>query len=110
MANISEEKRMRIWENCTTVEGYDSSKYRKDTCGAWIAWNNYGKESDYGWEIDHTFPEALGGTDHSDNSRAMHWKNNRSKGDNSPNYIRKVVANGNKNIDDNTAFMCMKIL
>lgn len=98
MANFTDEKIKTVWQSARTIENYDSNKYRQDICGAWIAWDSYGKESTLGWEIDHALPEAKGGTDHTDNLRAMNWQNNRSKGDDFPSYRTTVTADGDKNI------------
>lgn len=54
---------------------------RMDDFGNIIRWEDYGDHtSQYGWEIDHTQPSALGGTDHHSNLRALHYKTNRSLG------------------------------
>lgn len=34
MAIFTDEKIMKVCENAQTVENYDSTKYRKDVCGA----------------------------------------------------------------------------
>ena len=36
MANFSEEKIQKVWEKGQTVENFDSTKYRKDCCDAWM--------------------------------------------------------------------------
>ena len=99
MANFSEEEISAIWKKALVVENVDSNEWRKDACEAWINRNKYGDESLYGWEIDHILPIAKGGTDQTDNLRAFHWKNNRSKGDNFPSYTSAMASNGNKNIE-----------
>lgn len=66
------------------VQGYDPRLYRLDLCGRWIAWREYGQTTQYGWEIDHMRPVALGGSDHLANLQPLHWWNNRSKGDTYP--------------------------
>jgi hypothetical protein len=71
MANFSDDKIKAVWEKAQTIEGYDNTKYRKDTCGAWIVWADYGKKTIYGWEIDHCFPSSKGGTDHTDNLQPL---------------------------------------
>jgi len=71
-----------VWNKGIPVPSYDSSKYRKDKCGAWMDWNKYGdRESDYGWEIDHIIPESQNGSDELDNFQPLQWENNMEKGD-----------------------------
>jgi len=54
---------------------------RIDDFGHMILWSEYGNaQSPYGWEIDHQYPSALGGSDHHTNLRALHCKANRSLG------------------------------
>ncbi len=104
MAKFSEEKIKQIWDNSQKVENEDPNNFRKDPCRAWIKWDEYGKDSKYGWSIDHILPESLGGTDRNENLRAMHFKNNQSKANNFPNYIRTVTSEGNVNVSINDSF------
>ncbi len=55
--------------------------FRKDPCGAIISRTQYGTRENFGWEIDHIRPVALGGGDEIENLQALHWENNRAKGD-----------------------------
>lgn len=88
-----------VWSRATAVDGCDPVSVRKDCCGALIMRSAYGdRDSDYGWEVDHIFPEALGGDDNIRNLRPMHWENNVSKGDDYPTYGAVVKAVGNKNV------------
>ena len=49
--------KLRVWEKGTIVSGYDANKFRKDICGYWINFNEYGNiMSGNGWEIDHIKP------------------------------------------------------
>ena len=98
MANFSEETKLAVWKKATPVNEYDSARWRKDQCGAWIGWNEYGdRHSDYGWEIDHITPQSKGGTDILSNLRPLHWKNNIEKLDGR--LSCKVKADGNKNVE-----------
>lgn len=99
MANFTDDKINTVWDNAQKVDGADPKIWRKDVCDAWINRDQYGNESDYGWEIDHALPVAKNGTDHTSNLRAMQWQNNRSKGDDFPNYTASVTADGNKNVE-----------
>jgi hypothetical protein len=104
---IDERKISEVWENARTVDGVDSSLYRKDPCGAWIARNKYGiRDSKLGWEVDHVIPKALLESlrfseeeiDDPINLRAMHWQNNASKGDDYPSYISVISAKDLDNV------------
>lgn len=89
----------KVWEKGRTVEGFDPNIIRKDFCNAWIMRNEYANcDSVFGWEIDHVYPESLGGDDNILNLRPMQWENNRAKGDDFPNYKVVVQAEGNSNI------------
>jgi len=98
MANFTDDKIKTVWQNAKTVDNFDPNKFRQDVCGAWMAWDNYAKETAIGWEVDHVLPVSKGGTDHTDNLRAMHWQNNRSKADDFPTYKSAVTAKEKENI------------
>jgi 5-methylcytosine-specific restriction endonuclease McrA len=75
-----------VWQKGHVVPGYDPNDYRKDRCGAWMRKASYGTTGDYGWEIDHAKPVARGGADDMSNLQPLHWRNNRGKGDDYPNW------------------------
>lgn len=71
-----------VWEKAEIVQDYDSAKYHKDQCGAWMRRNEYGsRNSIYGWEIDHIKPKSQGGSNNLSNLRPLQWKNNASRQD-----------------------------
>lgn len=95
---FTEEQKNSAWDNAQLVDGYKPDKYRKDACGAWIARDKYGEvDSIYGWQIDHIYPKSKGGDENPLNLRALHCKNNQSKGDDYPSYYASVTSDGNKN-------------
>jgi len=81
-----------VWEKGRVVAGYDPRVYRKDACGAWIKRDEYGWTTDHGWEIDHICPVSAGGSDYISNLQPLHWRNNRHKGDDWPNWSCLVAA------------------
>lgn len=89
-----------VWIRTTIpLDGFDPNIIASDCCGAVIVLSEYGNvDSPYGWEIDHIFPVSSGGTDIDDNLRAMHWENNRSKGNDFPIYKVSVISDGSKNV------------
>lgn len=96
---FTEDIKKQVWDKAREVPGYDGRVFRKDACGAWIMRDKYGnRENVYGWEIDHIFPEKLGGDDSLENLRALHCLNNISKDDDYPSYMAEVTAEGNTNV------------
>ncbi|MCQ2294026.1 MAG: HNH endonuclease [Bacteroidales bacterium] len=108
---LSDETIIQVWNKARKIDGYNPDIFRQDACGAWIVFNKYGlRDNDYGWEIDHVFPSALGGDDDINNLRALHWKNNASKGDDYPSYIARVTSDGTKNVGCYKSFTVNAVL
>jgi len=75
---IEEARKLEAWSRANpSTFGTD---YRIDCDHRLIKWDQFGKLTDYGWEVDHIFPTALGGCDNYSNIRARHWRGNRSAG------------------------------
>ncbi len=91
---FSEQTKISVWNKGQIVPGVDASQKRKDRCGAWIEWNQYGNttENGTGWEIDHNQPVAKGGGDELANLQPLQWENNRHKSDDYPNWSCLKVA------------------
>jgi hypothetical protein len=83
-----------VWAKAQIVPGYDQNTYRKDRCGAWIQRSSYGTTGNYGWEIDHIKPVSKSGTDDLNNLQPLHWRNNRGKSDDYPNWSCSITAQG----------------
>ncbi len=90
-----------IWKRDAEMEGLDPKLFRKDACGAVMARSQYGmRDSNFGWEIDHVYPIAMGGDDNIENLRAMQWENVESKGSDFPVYKSAVSFKGFENVED----------
>jgi 5-methylcytosine-specific restriction endonuclease McrA len=86
-----------VWEKGDIPIKGKENEWRKDQCGAWIRYQNYGdRNSDYGWEIDHITPESKGGKSILSNLRPLHWKNNAGKSDGR--LVTVVTASKDKNV------------
>ena len=68
------------WDKAQTVPGKNPKLYRRDRLGNEIFRPSYGKHTPMGWEVDHSYPKALGGTDSSRNLQALQTAENRSQG------------------------------
>ena len=99
------------------MENYDQERWRKDACGAWMDYKEYGNtNSKYGWQVDHIFPTSVledngVSEDYRDNLlnlRPMQWKNNDVKDKDYPTYDSAVKSSDNKNIDFDDTFTVNK--
>ena len=74
-------RKRAVWDKGHKVLGYDPDIIRKDDEGYWIRYTDYkNRDSEYGWEIDHIFPIALGGSDELSNLRPRFWRANARHG------------------------------
>ena len=81
MGNFSDERLDQIWEKGGVIRGKDPDLYRSDKFGNTMYKHSYGKTSVMGWNVDHSKPQVLGGTDHLNNLQPMNSRANSSKND-----------------------------
>lgn len=104
---VTEELKQKVWKQGREADGFDPEKVRMDACNAFMIYDDYDKQSIYGWQIDHVCPksllESLGYAediiDNIKNLRPMQWQNNLSKSDDYPSYTSVVTSDGEKNIE-----------
>jgi hypothetical protein len=82
-----------VWAKAHPIGGSNPDKFRKDACGAVIVKSSFGKDSQFGWEVDHILPVSKGGKDDLHNLQPLHWKNNEGKHDDHPNWICVIKEN-----------------
>jgi len=64
---------------------YDPNIWRWDICGKVMKYSEHGdRNSEHGWEIDHSVPTARGGGNELSNLQPLNWKMNAAKSDNHP--------------------------
>lgn len=80
MSDYSQNRLNQIWDKGSTIKGKNPNLYRKDIYGNTMYKPSYGKMSPMVWNVDHSKPQALGGTDHLNNLQPMNSKANCSKG------------------------------
>ena len=69
-----------VWDKGRAMPDWDSTRWRKDRCGAWMRREQYGMEStEFAWKIENISP---GGADEVENLQPFHRANtfNRNTG------------------------------
>ena len=69
-----------VWEYGIIIKDKNPELIRKDSFGNIINYEEHGKTTNFGWDIDHTIAKAKGGSDTIENLRPVHFSKNRSMG------------------------------
>jgi HNH nuclease len=70
-----------VWLKATPIQGLPPNEWRRDRNGNVIRWSEYGRLTQYGWEIDHSIPKSRNGSNDISNLSPMRWRENREKSD-----------------------------
>lgn len=76
-----QDRKDEVWEKGKKIRGKNPNLYRRDNQGNEIYYPSYGKDTEKGWQIDHSKPKAKGGTDHLNNLQPLQTKANQKKSD-----------------------------
>lgn len=96
-----------IWHRAKAVEGHDATKRRKDMAGAWIEWDQFETEDEYGWRVSPLIPLSKGGSMDWMALIPLHWRNAQSRGEDFPRYTTIISSEGDTNapIEKNWNFL-----
>ncbi len=70
-----------VWNKAKKVRGENPNEMRQDPYGNKLGKDQFGEDTDQGWEIDHIKPESKGGSDALRNLQALQTEKNRELGD-----------------------------
>ena len=60
------------WRHGRVMPEADPAHWRQDACGAWMRYEHYGREGDFGWKTEKL---SAGGAEAADDVRPFHWQN-----------------------------------
>lgn len=78
--SFSREMIQKVWEKAKKIRGRDRARYRSDPYGNVLRYEDYGKDTKMGWDIDHIRPLSRGGSNNIRNLQALQTSTNKKKG------------------------------
>ena len=78
---VSKKKIDNVWGKGKPIRRRNPDTWRRDSEGNIIRKGSYGTHGEYGWEIDHKYPQSKGGSDANKNLQPLHWEENIEKSD-----------------------------
>jgi hypothetical protein len=69
-----------VWKKGKKINGFNPNEWRKDKYGNKICYQEHGKTTEYGWDIDHYIPKTKCGSDDIHNLYPVQYSKNRSMG------------------------------
>ena len=97
--HITEELIEAVWQKAQVIPDNNPNEFRQDYAGAWIRRDDYGKNTIYGWTIDHICPRSKGGTDEIGNLVPLQHQNSFMKADHYPPWQTAVSSDGILNVE-----------
>lgn len=64
---------VEVWKKAIPYKRFEL--YKLDCFGSLMFYDDYGIETENGWEIGYIKPVSEGGTDEIENLQPLHWKN-----------------------------------
>ncbi len=90
----TELQKQQAWAKAVDHPDFPGGLVKIDAYGKIMVWSEHGTQTDFGWEIDHELPKSLFANLANTplNLRALHWTNNRAKGNKiDPNSLSRYM-------------------
>lgn len=72
-ANAQDDLVLKVWKKGRVIEKFDPNVWSRDICGRAIKFEEHGKTTEHGWEIDLIKPQVKQGSDDLDNLQPLYY-------------------------------------